>query len=115
MGERMVYINGEFIPETQAKLSVFDLGFLQSDLITEMTRTFNHKPFRLQDHLNRLYRSVWATRMPVKMTMEEMERVTLDVWEANLPFQEPGMDCAITHHITGGISPTGTVSGAIHG
>ena len=45
------YINGEFVNEDEAKISVFDQGFMLGDGVYEIERTFNGAPFRLDDHL----------------------------------------------------------------
>ncbi|MGR3318285.1 MAG: hypothetical protein ACUZ8O_07355, partial [Candidatus Anammoxibacter sp.] len=58
ISEPIAYLNGEFIPVSQAKLSVFDQGVVQGASVTEMVRTFKHQPFRMDDHLNRLQQSI---------------------------------------------------------
>ena len=55
MNNRKVYISGEIVPEVDAKISIFDSAVLLGDTVTESTRTFNYKPFKLDDHLERLY------------------------------------------------------------
>ena len=57
MPEPIVYLNGEFVPASQAKLNIYDLGIVLGATMAEMTRTFAHRPFRLEDHVARLYRS----------------------------------------------------------
>ena len=57
MTEPIVYLSGEFVPASQAKLNVYDLGIVLGATLTEMTRTFRHEPFRAEDHLRRLCRS----------------------------------------------------------
>ena len=54
MNNRKVYISGEIVPEADAKISIFDSAVLLGDTVTESTRTFNYKPFKLDDHLERL-------------------------------------------------------------
>ena len=58
MEERIVYLNGAFVPESQAKVSVLDSGFNAGDGVYDVTRTFRHKPFRLREHTERLFRSL---------------------------------------------------------
>ena len=45
MSQRLVYFNGEFIPEHEARISIFDSALLFGDMVFEVTRTFNQKPF----------------------------------------------------------------------
>ena len=49
MNNRKVYISGEIVPEADAKISIFDSAVLLGDTVTESTRTFNYKPFKLDD------------------------------------------------------------------
>jgi branched-chain amino acid aminotransferase len=53
-----VYLNDRLIPESAAHLSIWDRGFTLGDAVYDALRTFGHRPFRLQDHLLRLYRSL---------------------------------------------------------
>ena len=54
---RFVYLNGEFIPENEAKISVFDRGFLYGDGIFETVRAYDGAVFRLDRHIERLFSS----------------------------------------------------------
>ena len=51
MSQRLVYFNGDFIPEHEARISIFDSALQFGDMVFEVTRTFNQKPFRLREHL----------------------------------------------------------------
>ena len=64
MPEDLIYINGEYYATSEARISIFDAGLMTGDTITESTRTFAHRPFRLRDHLTRLYRSMKVARYP---------------------------------------------------
>ena len=55
-----VYLNGEFVPVEDAKVSVLDRGFLFGDGVYEVIPVFSGKPLREQEHLDRLYRSLDA-------------------------------------------------------
>ena len=52
----LVFVNGQFVPEEQAVVSVFDRGFLYGDGVFEAMRVVNGKPFRWEQHLERLQR-----------------------------------------------------------
>ena len=58
MSEPIVYLNDRFVPASQAKLNIYDLGIVLGATLTEMTRTFRHQPFRAEEHVARLYRSL---------------------------------------------------------
>ena len=49
-----IYLNGEFVSEEEAKVSIWDIGFMYSAVFMEAARTFNHRIYRLDDHLARL-------------------------------------------------------------
>ncbi len=61
--ESQVYLNGEFMPVEEAKVSVLDRGFIFGDGIYEVVPIYNGKPFRMEEHLNRLDRSLLALRI----------------------------------------------------
>jgi branched-chain amino acid aminotransferase len=113
MEERIVYLNGAFVPETQAKVSVLDSGFNAGDGVYDVTRTFRHKPFKLREHTERLFRSLRYTRIDCGMSLEEMERTTLEVLERNKPLLGENEDCALWQVVSRGVrSSTGNrVSG----
>ena len=77
--ERTVYMSGRMVPESSATISIFDSAVLLGDCITESTRTFRHQPFRLDAHINRLYKSLKVSRVNPGLTPEEMTRATLAV------------------------------------
>lgn len=103
--ERLVYINGEMFPESEAKISIFDAGLLVGDTVTEATRTFKHKPFRLKEHITRLYKSLKVVRIQLEIEPERMEETTLEVMKANLPFYKASDDLWLVHNITRGTYP----------
>jgi branched-chain amino acid aminotransferase len=102
MSEDLIYINGEYYATSEARISIFDAGLMTGDTITESTRTFAHRPFRLRDHLERLYRSMKVSRYPAGPSLEELERITLDLVERNRTLYRPEDDFWITHNITRG-------------
>ncbi len=60
-----IYINGEFQEEAEAKISVLDHGFLYGDGVFETLRAYPRGIFRIQDHLNRLFRSAERISLPI--------------------------------------------------
>ncbi len=81
--ERKVYWNGQFIPEAEARVSVYDSAMMFGDCVFEMLRSFNKKIFKLEDHIDRLYNGIKILRIPVTMTKEEMIQAVYDTMEAN--------------------------------
>jgi branched-chain amino acid aminotransferase len=80
---RLVYFNGKLVPETEAKISIYDSALMFGDMVFEMTRSFNKKQFKLREHIERLYAGVKILRIPLQMTPDEMERACHETVEAN--------------------------------
>lgn len=78
-----MYFNGELVPETEAKISVYDSALMFGDMVFEMTRSFGKKQFKLREHIDRLYTGLHILRIPLAMTPEEMERACQQTIEAN--------------------------------
>jgi branched-chain amino acid aminotransferase len=67
--KRLIYINsdrhpnGEFVPELEARISIFDRGFTVGDNAYEYARTYKHKPFQLKEHMSRMFASLRVLRI----------------------------------------------------
>jgi branched-chain amino acid aminotransferase len=83
--ERVVFFNGEFIPESQAKISIYDSALMFGDMVFEMTRSFNGNQWKLREHLERLYLGIKILRIPLKMEINEMEDAVYQTIEKNKP------------------------------
>ncbi len=87
--ERKVFLNGEFVSEQDARISIFDSALMFGDMIFEMTRSFNKKQFLLREHLARLYRGIKQLCIPLTTTMDEMEQLVYRTMEVNEPAFDP--------------------------
>lgn len=103
MSEKIIYLNGAFVPESEAKVSVLDSGFNAGDGVYDVTRTFAHRPFRLRDHTKRLFRSLRYTRIDCGLSLDEMERATLEVLERNIPILAADEEVAIWQVVSRGL------------
>lgn len=83
MSGREVYLNGQFVPEIEAKISIFDSALMFGDMVFEMTRSFNKEQFKLREHLERLYAGIKILRIPLKMPIEELESICYEVIKRN--------------------------------
>jgi branched-chain amino acid aminotransferase len=101
--ERLVYINGHFVPERDAKISIFDSAVMLGDTATESTRTFGQRPFRLEDHIRRLYQSLKIMRIAPEQSPDEMTRATRETLERNLPAYGADDDMWIVHNVSRGV------------
>jgi branched-chain amino acid aminotransferase len=106
--KHLVYINGDYFPPDEAKISVFDAAVMLGDMVTESTRTFRHQPFKLEEHISRLYKSLKVTRINPGMTPVEMMEVTLRVLAMNLVHVPENEDVWIVHNISRGRSVAGS-------
>jgi branched-chain amino acid aminotransferase len=80
---RLIWMNGALIPEADAKISVYDSALMFGDMVFEMTRSFDKKQFKLREHLERLYYGLKILRIPLEMSIEQMEKHCYETIEAN--------------------------------
>ena len=78
-----VFIGGRLYDKEDAKISVYDHGFLYGDGIFEGLRSYGGKVFRLEQHLDRLWNSAKAIRLDIPMTREAMSAAIVDTLQAN--------------------------------
>ena len=90
---RKVYISGDLVPDNEAKISIYDSAVLLGDTVTESTRTYNYKPFKLIEHVERLYKSLKLTRIDPGMTKEEMIKISENLLEVNKHTYGDDEDC----------------------
>lgn len=98
----IAYLKGEFIPEAEAKLPVYDAGIVQGATVTEMIRTFRHRPFKLEEHVARLYRSIKYVRFQTDLSANEMIAVVNKVVEHNAALLPEGKELGIIIFVTAG-------------
>lgn len=82
---RVVYMNGEFVSEADAKISIYDSALMFGDMVFEMTRSFNKKQFKLREHLERLYSSMKYLHIPIDLSIDEMEEAVHQTIALNDP------------------------------
>jgi branched-chain amino acid aminotransferase len=99
---RVVYMNGTFVPEQEAKISIYDSALMFGDMVFEMTRSFNKKQFKLREHLERLYASIRFTHIPLKMTIDEMEEACYETIRRNDPFFDKNDEHRLMINVTRG-------------
>ena len=69
---RTVYLNGDYLPETEAKVSIFDRGFLMADGVYEVTSVLDGKLIDFAGHAKRLERSLGELDMVSPVTMDDL-------------------------------------------
>jgi len=98
----LFYLDGKFVPETEAKISVFDHGFLYGDGIFEGIAVYKGKPFRLRQHVQRLFDSAKAIDLKIPMTDEQVSEAILETIARNKL-----IDGYVRPIITRGVGPLG--------
>jgi len=83
MSELLIYLDGKFVPKSEAKVSVYDHGFLYGDGVFEGIRAYNGRVFKLKEHVDRLYDSAKAIAMDIPLTKEEMSEEILETLRKN--------------------------------
>lgn len=78
-----IYLNGEFIPKKEAKVSLFDHGLLYGDGVFEGIRAYNGYVFKLEAHLDRLYESAHIMSIDIPLSKKEMEQKIIQCMSLN--------------------------------
>jgi branched-subunit amino acid aminotransferase/4-amino-4-deoxychorismate lyase len=98
----MAFLNGQFIPATEARLAVYDAGVVLGATVTEMARTFRHELFRLDEHLERLRGSLQLARFDIGMTMPALADRLRRLVAENAQFIGPDDDLGLVVFVTAG-------------
>ncbi|MDO8746891.1 MAG: branched-chain-amino-acid transaminase [Thermodesulfovibrionales bacterium] len=78
-----VYINGSLIPESEAKISVFDHGFLYGDGVFETMRAYNGTVFMIEEHIQRLFRSASLIGLDIKRDKDSIKTTVYETISKN--------------------------------
>jgi len=74
----VTYVNGTFVPKDEAKISVYDHGYLYGDGIFEGIRVYGGRVFRLEQHLDRLYESARYLMLDIPLARDELRAAILE-------------------------------------
>jgi len=111
--ELLVYVNGELVPKNQAMVSVYDHGFLYGDGVFEGIRSYGDEVFKLDEHLERLYRSAHFLQIDVRMSLGEMREALLNTLKANNLYDGAYIRLVVSRGLGDlGINPRKCTSGA---
>ncbi len=108
-----VWMNGKYLPEEEAKISIFDDGFTRGDAAFDAARTFGGKPFQLEEHIERLFHSCDVLCLKPALSRKEFMDVALELCEKNRPlllrFGDFWIDFRVTrgaHRVSYSTDPT---------
>ncbi|SNB61656.1 branched-chain amino acid aminotransferase [Arboricoccus pini] len=103
--ERVAWFNGKFLPESQVLIPFRDRSWTGGDGCFDVTRTFNGRIFRLDEHITRLYRSLKYLRIDPGVSPAEMTRLSEEVFERNRHLLGPHEDYWVGQRISRGVDP----------
>lgn len=106
--KRVVYIRsdlypeGEFVPELEARLSIFDRGYTIGDNAYEYARTYQHRPFQVREHMDRMFTSLKVLRINPALDKEAFCALCEELTMRNEPLLEPYEEYNIVWEVTRG-------------
>jgi len=103
MEELICYFNGEYIKESEVKISIVD-GALRDGMVYDTPRTYNHVDFFWEKHIDRLLYSLRYTHIDPGLTGKEIYEITLEVFKRNEKYLEPEDDFFIMQRVSRGAS-----------
>ena len=98
--ERVAYYNGAIVPESQVLIPLRDAGFLYGYAAFDTERTFAHRLYKLDEHLERFYRSLAYLGIDPGMSVRQMAVITEDVLSRNVPQLDADDDLWVTQRVT---------------
>jgi branched-chain amino acid aminotransferase len=102
----IAWLNGRFLPIAETKLHVFDMGIVHGAAVTEMLRTFGHRPFQIEEHLDRLFAGIDALGFEVFVTKSELWAILKTVVEHNAKLIPETHDLGVIVFATAGTNLT---------
>jgi branched-chain amino acid aminotransferase len=81
--EPLVYVDGQYYPKSEAKISVFDHGFLYGDGVFEGIRAYNGIVFKLKEHVGRLFQSAHVMTLRIPLTKEQLVDAVVETLRKN--------------------------------
>ncbi|MCZ6889757.1 MAG: aminotransferase class IV [Gammaproteobacteria bacterium] len=105
--ERIAYYNGEYLPEGEIRIPFRDRGFLLGDGVFDMTRTFGGEIFKIEAHIERLFRSLKALRIDPGLTNSQLVEISEEVFRRNAHFLDETSDYWLAQRISRGLNAVG--------
>ena len=102
MAERQVWMGGALIPESEARVSIFDRGFVYGDAAYDALRTYRHVPLRLDEYIERFFRSLQYLGIDPGVDRAGLTDIVRLVLDRNLPLITEHEDLQIVMRCTRG-------------
>jgi D-alanine transaminase len=94
------YLNGSFLPTAEARVSILDRGFQFADGVYEVIPVYGGRPFRLDEHLRRLERSMAEIQLPAPLSRQAFAETAAELIRHN-----QGTECQVYIQVTRGEAP----------
>ena len=111
----LAWLNGQYLPFSEMKLPVWDLGVVAGASLTEMARTYRHQPFRLTDHIERLQTSCDALKFDSGLSDGQLQQIAEHLVQHNTALISDSDDLGIVLFVTAGANPTYLGGGELPG
>lgn len=105
--QRVAYFNGAWVPEHDVKVPYRDRSFIYGDGCFDMTRTFNGRPFKVEEHIERFYNSLAYMRIDIGLTARQMIDITHQAVQRNAHLLPPGQDYWVGQRVSRGVRAVG--------
>lgn len=116
MSEPWVYLNGEWLPQSRAGLTLNDAGFVLGVTVTSLVRTFQHELFRWSDHLKRFRGGTKEVHLRLGLSDAEITELAEEAVRRNATFLEPEQElCLVMFATPGRIGYYGGTPGSLQG
>ena len=101
--ERVAWFNGSYLPEAEIRIPFRDRGFIHGDAVFDTARTFRGRIHKLQEHVERLYRSLAYLRIDPGLSPAELIAISEEVVARNEPLRAAAGDWWLTQRVTRGV------------
>jgi len=101
--KRKVWINGNLVPEAEARVSIYDSALMFGDMVFEMTRSFNKDHFLLEEHIDRLIASAKFVEIEMPYTKNEIFSAVKDVTNYHNEIFEEGDEHRLMINLSRGL------------
>ena len=101
--ELTAFLNGQYLPLSRCNISVMDVGITNAASVTDFIRTFNHKIFRLEDHVDRFFKAAKNAYLEIPYTKEEVYEISRTLIEKNAEMY-PECEFGMCFYVTPGVN-----------
>jgi branched-chain amino acid aminotransferase len=105
--QRVAFFNGNWVPEVEVVVPYRDKSFIYGDGCFDMTRTFAGRPFKVKEHIDRLYRSLKYLRIDIPFDARQMTDITHEIVERNKHLLARNDDFWVGQRISRGVRAVG--------